>query len=450
MQPYYDLFFNISSKLRHSINIKLDKNMNLCNNNNIKMIRSRSINTMKKENFIERDTLVSAPIYRPLPVVLTKGKGAWLWDINGKKYLDMMTAYSAVSFGHSHPRLVKALVQQLEKVAIVSHAFYTDTFAPFLEKACALSGFEMGIPMNTGAEAVETALKVARRWGYQVKGIPEDKAEIIVAQNNFHGRTIGIISFTTDEAYKKDFGPFLPGFKAVTFGDAAALELAITPHTCAVLMEPIQGEGGIIVPPEGWLKEVRRICTENNVLLVLDEVQSGLGRTGKRFAYQHENIMPDILILGKALGGGILPVSLVLSRREILSLMTLGSHGSTFGGNSLACAVAYETLCLLEEEHLEERAAELGAYMLECLRKIKSPLIKEVRGKGLWIGVEFNRDRTCVWDICMNLLEKGVLTKDTRETIIRFAPPLTITREEIDFALDAFESVMQEMEKECR
>lgn len=412
------------------------------------MICAWGRNKMIKENFIERETLVFAPIYHPLPVVLTKGKGAWLWDIQGKKYIDMITAFSAVSFGHRHPRLVKALTDQVEKVSVVSHAFYTDKLAPFLEKACALSGLEMGFPMNSGAEAVETALKVARRWGYEAKGIPENKAEIIVAKNNFHGRTITVISLSTEESYKKDFGPLTPGFKVVPYGDAAALEKAITPYTCAVLMEPIQGEGGIIVPPEGWLKEVRRICTENDVLLALDEVQCGMGRTGKIFAYQHENIMPDILILGKALGGGILPVSLVLSRRDVFSLMNVGSHGSTFGGNPLACAVGYEALCLLEEEHLAERAAELGAYMMKRLRKIKSPLIKEVRGKGLLIGVEFHKDLTSAWDICMKLLEKGVLTKDTHGVIVRFAPPLTITREEIDFVIDAFESVLKEMERE--
>lgn len=404
------------------------------------------VNAMKKGGFIERENAVAAPIYKPLPVVLVKGKGAWLWDIHGKKYLDMMTAYSAVSFGHGNPRLVKAAMGQLEKVAIVSHAFYTDMLAPLLEKACALSGLEMGIPMNTGAEAVETALKAARKWGYEAKGIPEDKAEIIVCHNNFHGRTLGIISFTTEPLYKKNFGPLTPGFKVVPFGDAAALESAITPNTCGFLVEPIQGEGGIIVPPDGWLTEIRRICTDHNVLLMLDEVQAGLGRTGYVFAFQHEGIKPDLLMLGKALGGGILPVSLVLGRREVLSLMTYGTHGSTFGGNSLACAVAYETLCLLEEEHLEKRAAELGAYMMERLKALRSPLIKEVRGRGLWIGIEFHKERVSTWDVCLKLLEKGVLTKETHETVIRFAPPLNITKEEIDFAVEAFQSVLHELE----
>ncbi|MBA3813380.1 MAG: ornithine--oxo-acid transaminase [Alphaproteobacteria bacterium] len=399
-------------------------------------------------NFIERERLVSAPNYHPLPVVLTRGKGVWLWDIQGNKYLDMITAYSAVSFGHGHPRLMKALTDQMEKVSILSRAFYTDQLAPMLEKVCALSGLEMGIPMNSGAEAVETAIKAARRWGYEVKGIPAGQAEIIVADNNFHGRTTTIISFSTLDEYRQDFGPFTPGFKSIPFGDARAFESAITPQTCAFLVEPIQGEAGIIVPPEGWLKEIRRICTEHNVLLILDEVQSGLGRSGKMFAFQYEDIVPDGLILGKALGGGLLPISLFLSRREVLSLMTPGSHGSTFGGNPLACAVAYEALCLLEEEHLDQRSAELGAYMTKRLQALNSPLIKEVRGKGLWIGLEFNENLIMAWDVCLRMLSKGVLMKDTHEKIVRFAPPLIITREEIDFVLKAFEEVMHELEKE--
>jgi len=397
---------------------------------------------MGTKNFIQREALVCAPNYTPLPVVLSQGKGAWLWDIEGRKYLDMMSAYSAMSFGHCHPRLVKALTQQAQKVTLTSRAFYTDQLAPFLERACALSGFDMGLPMNTGAEAVETALKIARRWGYEVKGIPEDKAEIIVAANNFHGRTTTIISFSTEALYRKDFGPFTPGFKIIPFGDAEALEKAITPHTCAFLVEPVQGEAGIIVPSEGWLQDIRRICTKHNILLILDEVQSGLGRTGKMFAFQHENIMPDMLLLGKGLGGGMMPISLVLSRRDILSLMTPGSHGSTFGGNPLACAVAYEALCLLEEERLDQHSAELGSYMLERLRCIHSPLIKEVRGKGLWAGVEFYPERVSAREICEKLLLKSVLSKETHGTVVRFAPPLIITKEELDFGLDAFEGIL--------
>lgn len=403
---------------------------------------------MITQDLIEREILVSAPTYHPLPLVVTKGEGVWLWDAEGNKYIDMITAYSAVSFGHGHPRLIKALTDQVNKVSVLSRCYYTDKLAPLLEKICAMSGLEMGIPMNTGVEAVETAIKAARRWGYEVKGIPAGQAEIIVAENNFHGRTTTVISFSTVDEYRLDFGPFTPGFKAIPFGDAQALENAITPNTCAFLVEPIQGEAGIIVPPIGWLNEIRRICTKHNVLLILDEVQSGLGRSGKMFAFQYEDIIPDGLILGKALGGGILPISLFLSRHDVLSLMTPGSHGSTFGGNPLACAVAYEALCLLEEEHLDRRSAELGLYMVNRLRTINSPLIKEVRGRGLWIGVEFHSNLISAWDICKKMLSKGVLMKDTHEIIVRFAPPLTITKDEIDFALDAFEGVLEEIAKE--
>lgn len=403
---------------------------------------------MNTQEYIKREDSVCAHTYDPLPIVLCKGKGVWVWDMEGNKYLDVMTAYSAVTFGHCHERLTKTLMDQAQKLAVISRAFYSDQLAPFLEKACALSGFEKGIVMNSGAEAVETALKVARRWGYETKGIPEDQAEIIVAKNNFHGRTTTIISFSSEPLYKKDFGPFTPGFKEIPFGDVKALRDAITPNTCAFLVEPIQGEAGIIVPPKGWLKEVRRICTEKNVLLILDEVQSGLGRTGKMFAFQHEDMMPDGLILGKALGGGILPVSLFLSRKDILCLMGPGSHGSTFGGNPLACAVGYEALCLLEEEHLDARSAELGAYLKEQFEKLQSPLIKEVRGLGLWVGVEFHKHHVSAREICEKMLLNGVLSKDTHETVVRFAPPLTITREELDFAIGAFQKTLRDMEKE--
>lgn len=403
---------------------------------------------MSAKSYIARETVVCANTYTPLPVVLHKGKGSWLWDVEGKKYLDLMTAYSAVSFGHSHPRLLKTLSEQAQLLALPSRAFFSDQLAPMMEKACALSGLDMGIPMNTGAEAVETAVKVARRWGYQVKGIPENKAEIIVAENNFHGRTTTIISFSTEQAYQKDFGPLTSGFKAVSFGDVQALEKAITPHTCAFLVEPIQGEAGIIVPPKGYLKEVRRICTENNVLLIVDEVQSGFGRTGKIFAFQHEGIQPDGLILGKALGGGLLPISLFLGRRDMLSLMTPGSHGSTFGGNPLACAVAQEAMDLLVKEKLADHSAKMGTYMLERLRKIKSPLIKEVRGMGLWAGIEFHENHLMARKVCEKMSEKGVLSKDTHATVIRIAPPLNVTQEELDFGLDVFEGVLKEIEKE--
>lgn len=403
---------------------------------------------MNVKSYIARENAVCANTYAPLPVVLHKGKGAWLWDIDGKKYLDLMTAYSAASFGHSHPRLLRALNEQAQLLALPSRAFFSDQLAPMMEKACALSGLDMGIPMNTGAEAVETAIKVARRWGYQVKGIPKNEAEIIVAENNFHGRTTTIISFSTERDYQKDFGPLTAGFKAVPFGDAQALEKAITPNTCAFLVEPIQGEAGIIVPPKGYLREVRRICTEKNILLILDEVQSGFGRTGKVFAFQHEDIQPDGLILGKALGGGLLPISLFLGRREMLSLMTSGSHGSTFGGNPLACAVAQEAMNLLIEEKLADHSATMGAYMLERLRKIKSPFIKGVRGVGLWAGVEFHKNYLMARKVCEKMSEKGVLSKDTHATVIRIAPPLNVTQEELDFGLDVFEHVLKKLEKE--
>ncbi|MBX9621220.1 MAG: ornithine--oxo-acid transaminase [Alphaproteobacteria bacterium] len=403
---------------------------------------------MNVKSYIARESVVCANTYTPLPIVLHKGKGSWLWDVEGKKYLDLMTAYSAVSFGHSHPRLVKALNDQAQLLALPSRAFFSDQLAPMMEKACALSGLDMGIPMNTGAEAVETAVKVARRWGYQVKGISENKAEIIVAENNFHGRTTTIISFSTERYYQKDFGPLTSGFKAVPFGDVQALEKAITPNTCAFLVEPIQGEAGIIVPPKGYLKEVRRICTEKNVLLILDEVQSGFGRTGKVFTFQHEGIQPDGLILGKALGGGLLPISLFLGRREMLSLMTPGSHGSTFGGNPLACAVAQEVMNLLVEERLADHSAKMGAYMLERFKEIQSPFIKEVRGMGLWAGIEFHENHLMARKVCEKLSERGVLSKDTHATIIRIAPPLNVTQEELDFGLDVFEGVLKEMEKE--
>ncbi len=401
---------------------------------------------MGTQEIIQREALVCAPNYTPLPVVLCKGQGVWLWDVEGRKYLDMMSAYSAMSFGHCHPRLVKALTDQAHTLTLTSRAFHTDKLVPFLEKACGLSGFEMGLPMNTGVEAVETALKLARRWGYEVKGIPPDQADIIVAENNFHGRTTTVISFSTNPLNRKDFGPFTSGFKAIPFGDAHALEQAITPTVCAFLVEPIQGEAGIIIPPKGWLEEVRRLCTRHKILLILDEVQSGLGRTGKMFAFQHENMRPDILLLGKGLGGGMVPLSLVLSRKDILSLMTPGSHGSTFGGNPLACAVGHEALCILEEDRLDQHAAELGAYMLQRLEGLRSPLIKEVRGKGLWAGVEFYPDRASAREVCEKMLSKGVLFKETHGTIVRLAPPLVITKEELESGLKAFEAVLKELE----
>jgi ornithine--oxo-acid transaminase len=362
-------------------------------------------NTEKHEKsstseLIEHEERFVAHNYKPLPVMLSRGEGVYLWDHEGKKYLDMMSAYSAVSCGHSHPRLVKRLADQAQKLAMTSRAYHTDTLAPFIEKLVGLTGLDMALPMNTGAEAVETAIKAARLWGYRVKKIGENKAEIITAGGNFHGRTTTIIGFSTEEEYKKDFGPFTPGFVTVPFGDIGAVEKAITPNTAAILIEPIQGEAGIKLPPAGFLRELRTVCDKNNVLLILDEVQSGLGRTGKMFCFQHEDITPDLLILGKALGGGLLPVSAVAGTREVMELFTPGSHGSTFGGNPLAAAVGLEALNVLIEENMVGNSQVLGDYMQEQLRGLNSPLIAEVRGKGLWIGVEFDPEKVAARTVC--------------------------------------------------
>ena len=339
---------------------------------------------------IELEQTYCAPNYAPLPVVLTRGKGVWLWDDAGNKYLDMMSAYSAVSHGHGHPRILAALTRQAETLAVASRAFHTDQLGPFLERLCQLTGLDAACPMNTGAEAVETAIKASRRWGYRVKKIAADRAQIIVAGGNFHGRTTTIVGFSDEEGYRDGFGPFAPGFVRVPFGDAAAVENAITSETCAVLVEPIQGEAGILVPPAGWLRQLREICDRHNVLLILDEIQSGLGRTGQWFAWQHEGIQPDGVCLGKALGGGMLPVSAFVARKAVIELLTPGSHGSTFGGNALAAAVALEALRVIEDERLVERSAEHGDFLIGALRAIRSPLISDVRGRGLWIGVEFD------------------------------------------------------------
>lgn len=392
---------------------------------------------------IAQESVTVAANYRPLPVMLHRGEGVYLWDRDGTRYLDMMSAYSAVSHGHSHPRLVAALSAQAATLAMTSRAFHTDTLAPFAEKLCRLAGLEMMLPMNTGAEAVETAVKAARLWGYRSKKIPADAAEIIVAGGNFHGRTTTIVSFSSEPGYKKDFGPFTPGFKIVPYGDIAAIRQAITPHTAAVLIEPIQGEAGIVVPPPGFLKDLRALCDRENVLLALDEVQSGLGRTGRMFCFQHEDATPDLLILGKALGGGLLPVSAVVGKKSVLGLFTPGSHGSTFGGNPLACRVAFEALCVLEDEKLADNSAQLGAYMKAEIEAIASPLIRAVRGKGLWIGVDFDPARVAARTVCEHLMARGILSKETHDTVVRLAPPLIITREQIDTCLDAFRDVLR-------
>ena len=383
--------------------------------------------------------------YHPLPVVLTRGEGVHLWDQQGRRYLDMMSAYSAVSFGHSHPELVAALTEQAQRLAVTSRAFHTDRLGPFLQRLCQATGMDRALPMNSGAEAVETAIKAARKWGYKVKGIAEGRAQIIVARNNFAGRTTTIVGFSSEAQYRDGFGPFAPGFVEVPFGDAAALEAAITPHTCAFLVEPVQGEAGIVVPPAGYLKAVREICTRRNVLLVCDEIQTGLGRTGAMLACDHEGIRPDGLTLGKALGGGLLPVSAFLARDEVMALFTPGDHGSTFGGNPLAAAVGEAALQLLERESLAERARIAGDYLINRLRDLAHPAVREVRGKGLLIGVEIDPAFASAREVCEGLMEEGILTKDTHGTVVRLAPPLVVTIEQIDQTVAALALVLQRL-----
>jgi len=408
-----------------------------------------------QNNLINKEALYGAKNYSPLPIVLQKGKGVYLWDVDGNKYLDMMSAYSAVSHGHSHPELLKVLVNQAEKLAISSRAFYTEPFGEYIEKLSKLSGFESILPMNTGAEAVETAIKAARRWGYFTKGIEENSAEIIIADGNFHGRTTTIVGFSSEPDYKKGFGPFASGFIQADYCNTncdcskiceksiQSVKKSINHNTCAVLVEPIQGEGGIITPQDGWLRQLKDLCDENNVLLILDEIQSGLGRTGKMFAYEHEGIKPDGLILGKALGGGLLPVSAFLSSKEVMNHFNPGSHGSTFGGNPLAAKVASKALDLLIDDNLVENSKIMGNYLKTKLQEINIDFIKEVRGKGLWIGVEFNKTISAK-KICLSLMDEGILAKETHETVIRFAPPLTITKEEIDWAMEKINKVFRE------
>lgn len=397
---------------------------------------------------IEKEFLYTAHNYHPLPVVIKKGKGIHLWDNEGKRYIDMMSAYSAVSHGHCHPKLVKTLKKQASRLCIVSRAFHTDNLAPFLEKICKMSSLDMALPMNTGAEAVETAIKAARLWGYKKKGIKKDKAQIIVAKQNFHGRTTTIVGFSSDKEYQDGFGPFAPGFIEVPFGDAEALEKAIKPETCAFLVEPMQGEGGIIIPPSGWLKKVQQICKKHNVLLILDEIQTGLGRTGELFAFQHEIDKPDGLILGKALGGGIMPVSMFLAKKEVMQLFKPGSHGSTFGGNPLASAVGLEALKILQKDKLAEKSHKLGQYMLEKIKAINSKLVKDVRGSGLWIGVEIEPKYASAREVCERMMQKGILSKETHETVVRFAPPLIITKKDLDKAIKALQESLQEIASE--
>jgi ornithine--oxo-acid transaminase len=394
---------------------------------------------------IELENKYAAHNYEPLPVVLARGKGAYLWDTQGRRYVDMMGAYSAASHGHGHPRILAALTEQVQRLAVPSRAYYNDRLGPFLKEICELSGLDAALPMNTGAEAVETAIKAARRFGYHVKGVPHDRAEIIVAEGNFHGRTTTIVGFSSEPDYRDSFGPFAPGFRAVPFGDIAAVERAIQPETAAVLIEPIQGEAGVVVPPPGYLAELRALCDAHGILLILDEVQSGLGRTGAWFAFEHEHVRPDGLILGKALGGGVLPVSAFVGTRELMDVFTPGSHGSTFGGNPLAAAVGLEALRVMRDEGLVERSRELGAHMIARLRAIRSPALKAVRGRGLWAAAEINPIFASAREACERLLAKGVLSKETHGTVVRLAPPLVIAREDLDWALDCLEDVIDEL-----
>ncbi len=396
---------------------------------------------------IDLESRYCAHNYRPLPVVLTRGEGVYVWDETGKKYLDMMSAYSAVSHGHAHPRLVELVRRQVGELNIVSRAFHTDKLGPFLQRACELTGQEMALPMNTGAEAVETAIKAARKWAYTIKGVAADQAEIIACSGNFHGRTIAIVAMSDEAQYQDGFGPFPPGFRIVEYGNIDALESAINANTAAFLVEPLQGEGGIVVPPKGYLKAAEALCHKHNVLLIADEIQTGLGRTGRLLACEHEDVKPDGLILGKALGGGILPVSMFLARREVMEVFTPGDHGSTFGGNPLAAAVGLEALNILVEDDLSAKSAEMGARLLDALRAIDSPLITDVRGSGLFIGIEIDPALGSARVICEALMERGLLSKETHETVVRLAPPLTISTAEIDWAMDQIREVIGEMDQ---
>ena len=395
---------------------------------------------LRTQDFVELEDQYGAHNYHPLDVVIERAEGVWVYDVEGNRYLDCLAAYSAVNQGHCHPKILKTLTEQAHKVTLTSRAFRNDQLAFLYKELHELTGMDMALPMNSGAEAVETAVKTARKWGYKVKGIPDGKAEIIVCANNFHGRTISIISFSTDEQYRDGFGPFTPGFKVIPFGDARALRAAITPNTCAFLVEPIQGEAGIVIPRKGFLKEAAGICHENGVLLMVDEIQSGLGRTGRLFAYMHEGITPDVLIVGKALAGGFYPVSAILASKQILSVYKPGDHGSTFGGNPLGCAVARAALRVLVEENLVERSAELGSYFLNKLQTLRSPDLKEVRGLGLWIGIELN---SAARPYCEKLKTEGILCKETHDRVIRIAPPLVISREEIDWAFERIKKVVE-------
>jgi ornithine--oxo-acid transaminase len=402
---------------------------------------------MSTEEYIKLENQYGAQNYKPLDVVLTRGQGIWVWDVEGRRYLDCLSAYSAVNQGHCHPKILRTLIEQAERLTLVSRAFRNDQLGPFYRELCELTDSHMVLPMNSGAEAVESAIKAVRKWGYKIKGIPEDKAEVIVCENNFHGRTITIVGFSTEPQYRDGYGPFTPGFKIIPFGDADALERTITPNTVAFLVEPIQGEAGVIIPPPGYLRAARQICNQHNVVLILDEIQTGLGRTGKFLAEEHDGIQSDLTLVGKALSGGFLPISAVLSNKEVLGVFHPGDHGSTFGGNPLACAVARTALKVIKEEGMAENADSLGKYFLEKLSEIKSPYVKEVRGKGLLIGVELHPEVGGARRFCEDLMEKGLLCKETHKDVIRFAPPLVIRKGEIDWALDRIHEVLCKSEE---
>jgi len=399
---------------------------------------------MNSADYIALEDEYGAKNYHPLDVVLTRGQGIWVWDVEGRRYLDCLSAYSAVNQGHCHPKIVKAMIEQAQRLSIVSRAFRNDQLGVFYKEICELTKSHMVLPMNSGAEAVESVIKAVRKWGYTVKGIPRGMAEIIVCQNNFHGRTITIISFSTEEQYRDGYEPLTAGFKVIPFGDADALESAITPKTVAFLVEPIQGEGGVVVPPNGYLRKAREICDKYNIVLVTDEIQTGLGRTGKLFAEEHEGIEADVTLIGKALSGGLYRISAVLSNKEVLGVFHPGDHGSTYGGNPLACAVARAALKVLIEEKMIENAATVGPYFMEQLRGIKSQYVKEVRGKGLLIGVELHKEAGGARRFCAKLKDKGILCKETHEHVIRFAPPLIITKKDIDWALERIEGVLRD------
>ncbi len=405
----------------------------------IRKVRNNKMNT---RHFIDLEEKYGARNYKPLDVVLTRGRGIWVWDVDGNRYMDCLSSYSAVNQGHCHPRIMETMIQQAERLTLTSRAFRNDQLGPFYEELCKLTNSHLALPMNSGAEAVETAIKAARKWGYRTKGIEEGKAEVIVCENNFHGRTITIVGFSTEKQYRDGFSPFTPGFTVVPFGNAGALEKAITKNTVAFLVEPIQGEAGVIIPPDGYMARVRKICTAHNVVLITDEIQTGLGRTGRLLAEEHDGVEADVTLIGKALSGGFYPVSAILSNADVLGVFMPGDHGSTFGGNPLACAVARTALKVLVEEGMIENSARMGDYFLDNLRSIKSPVVREIRGRGLFIGVELHPEAGGARRFCERLMKEGLLCKETHDNVIRFAPPLVITKDDIDWALERIEPVL--------